>query len=162
MDAASVALGKLIWSEMDYEQMGWHDVTVHALATVPEQYKLLFDLDYILNWVKPVPPSTNYAFWLAPATLEFNNVIDLEIHLDSDSSEIILDEIHRLDPQPTPDGTTTSWQWVIVTTRGAIRFRAIGYTQYIRSAPILTTSQVFTLDERGGISFACVVKAKTA
>lgn len=40
---------KHIWSETDYNEMGWHDNTVYSMAFDEDKYELMFDLDYILN-----------------------------------------------------------------------------------------------------------------
>ena len=59
--------------------MGWHDACVHAVAVEDDgRSRLLLDLDYIVNWVKPQPPETSWRFSVAPATLVFENVWDLE------------------------------------------------------------------------------------
>src|SRR3712207_2867226 len=72
-------LDKWIWSDADFDQMGWHATWVHAFAAIPETYEVIFDIDYILRWMPPVPPKDNYAFWVAPATLVFENVWNVEV-----------------------------------------------------------------------------------
>ncbi len=39
-------LEKWVWSQHDFDLMGWHDATVHAFALVPEQFELLLDIGY--------------------------------------------------------------------------------------------------------------------
>lgn len=58
------------------ELMWWHDATVHALAfeESDDQAALLINLDYIVRWIEPQPPSRNSSFLVAPATLVFENV----------------------------------------------------------------------------------------
>jgi hypothetical protein len=74
-------LSKSFWSDADFEQMGWHDATIHGLyiqqtdAVLP---RLLLDLDYIVRWVQPLPPEKHFNFWVSPATLVFEDVWDLE------------------------------------------------------------------------------------
>jgi hypothetical protein len=44
---------KPVWTEADFEQMGWHDVHIHAVAFRPEIFELWLDIDYIFGWVDP-------------------------------------------------------------------------------------------------------------
>ena len=77
--------------------MGWHDCRVHGIAFYPEQFELAFDLDYIFQWVDPQPNETHFKFWVAPATLVFTNVHDVEFDLDSYSGKLEIDNIKRED-----------------------------------------------------------------
>jgi len=40
-------LEKSVWTETDFEKMGWNDVVIHGLSFGLAQYELLFDIDYI-------------------------------------------------------------------------------------------------------------------
>ena len=82
-------LQKLIWSQHDFDVMGWHDATIHAFALVPEQFELLLDIDYILKWEEPEPPDVYHTFWVSPATLVFQGVQDIKINLDIDNIQDI-------------------------------------------------------------------------
>ncbi|TDQ78322.1 hypothetical protein [Sphingobacterium yanglingense] len=64
-------LEKTIWTEYDYEQMGWHDASIYGFIFQNDNIDstttdLLFDIDYIFKWVHPVPPKGNFSFWVAP------------------------------------------------------------------------------------------------
>src|SRR5260221_10243754 len=72
-------LEKWIWTEQDFEEMGWHDCHIYAVAFLPETFEFVLDLDYICKWVNPKPPAENFSFWVSPATLVFENVHDLEL-----------------------------------------------------------------------------------
>ena len=148
-------LEKTVWTEKDFEQMGWHDATVHAFAYEPDRAEFVLDLDYILEWVRP--DATHFTFWSAPATLVFKDVAELAIEL-SPFPGFELSDINRDDPQSAdaPDQLLESlhWRWTLGFFDGRITFRAAGYTQYIRRTPIANTSQSLTLEDRGGISFA--------
>jgi len=80
-------LEKKIWTEADFSRMGWHDAKVYAMAffsdTKTFDNELIFDLDYIFQWLNPAPPSPNFSFWIAPCTLVFKNVYRLKIDLDA-------------------------------------------------------------------------------
>ena len=46
---------KWIFTEADYESMGWHDSNIHAISFLPETFELVLDIDYILQWIHPEP-----------------------------------------------------------------------------------------------------------
>ena len=148
-------LEKGVWSEADFERMGWHDATVHGLyvrktdAVLPE---LLLDLDYIVRWVHPVPPETHFGFWVAPATLVFADVWDFEGDLDFTGLAVDLevDAVHRAAPA---DGRDELPLWHIEGHAFDLRFRASGFRQYFRQPPRHTSRYVLGAAERGGCSF---------
>lgn len=153
MKSAPYTLEKLVWSDTDFEQMGWYNAYVHAIAARPENFELLFDIDYIVQWVDPVPPNNYFTFWVAPATLVFNNVWNVTFHLESQSGEFSLQNLARLDEQTTPNGNMTDWLWKLSGNDGSVSFRATGYKQYFRKQPVLTQFQKLRFDERGGLCF---------
>jgi hypothetical protein len=87
------SLEKAVWAEADFEQMGWHDVHVHAFAFRPEIFELWLDIDYIFSWVDPHGGETHYSFWVAPATLAFENVYDLKFDIESHDGVLSLQGI---------------------------------------------------------------------
>jgi len=50
MDLANEMPQQHVWTMADYDQMSWHDVQIHAIATDRDSFRLLFDLDYMLRW----------------------------------------------------------------------------------------------------------------
>jgi hypothetical protein len=154
--AESYAVEKWRWTNADFERMGWHDSPVRAMAYLTETYELAFDIDYLLEWVQPGPGETYFTFWIAPATLVFENVADLRIDLESSGGITILD-LARQDEKPTREGfegPDTDWLWTLDCLEGAIQFRASGFRQTIRRAPICHDAQHLSLAERGGVSFS--------
>jgi hypothetical protein len=148
-------LEKWLWTEADFEQMGWHDSHIHAVAFLPEQFEVAFDIDYVLQWVQP-SEDQYYRFWVAPATLVFENVHHLKVDLEPfDAVEIA--DLHREDPQRPINADyisrDTEWRWRIETHQGDISLRSIGYKQYFRRPPVFGTSQSLDLVARGGFSF---------
>ncbi|MFE3864499.1 hypothetical protein ACFXPT_29190 [Streptomyces goshikiensis] len=100
-------LSKSVWSDADFEAMGWHDATVHGLSVQPTNDilpRFLLDLDYIVRWVHPVPPATHFSFWISPATLVFEGVFDLQGDLDFQglAVDLEIDGVHRLVPDDAP------------------------------------------------------------
>jgi len=151
-------LQKSIWTEADFEQMGWHDVRVHAIAFEPESYRIVFDIDYIFAWVNPPSGETYFSFWIAPATLVFENIADLKIDLESENVEIL--HIDREDAGKPVNadfiGKMHQWAWTLETTAGEILFKSVGYTQYARQMPRHVRGQSLSLDDRSGVNFAKV------
>src|SRR5258706_11549197 len=104
-------LEKKIWTEADLPIMGWHDAPVYGMlfqsdaATLHNE--LLFDLDYIFQWIDPIPPDNHFSFRIAPTTLIFKNVINLNLEISHEPPYIfdleILD-IHRLEEFTYPKG----------------------------------------------------------
>lgn len=148
-------LSKSVWTDADFSEMGWHDATIHGLyiqptgGTLP---RLLLDLDYIVQWVHPVPPATHFSFWLAPATLAFEDVYDLEGDLDfkGTTPDLDIDTLHRL---VVGDGREDYPHWHIEGHAFDLKFRAGGFRQYFRKAPKLVSRQAFSHMERGGCAF---------
>src|SRR5438876_153627 len=109
MEPKPYLLEKLIWSDADFEQMGWHDVYIYAFGALAETFELVFDIDYILDCVLPTLPDQHYRFWIAPATLVFENVHDIKFRVSSQGGYLILDDLQRSNEQLTPSGTMTDW-----------------------------------------------------
>lgn len=148
-------LEKWLWTKADFEQMGWHDARIYAAAFAPEAFKLAFDIDYILQWVQPTSDEF-YRFWVAPATLVFENVHDVKFDLEPFEGVEIAD-LRREDPQPCKNagfiGRDKEWRWVIETQQGDITLRAIGYKQHFRREPVFGRAQSVDIAARGGYSF---------
>ena len=149
---------KRIYSTADFEQMGWHDIKIHAISFNADEYELLFDIDYIIEWIEPKQNGTNYQFLIAPATLVFNNVYDFNVNVDNLDFTIdyIIKENPRLPPNSAYLKGQVEYDWTIETINGQISFKSIGYIQYIRADFVLLDRQEIGLRERGGISFETV------
>ena len=72
---------KWIWTDADFEQMGWHDSQIYAFAFLSETNEFVLDVDYILRWVQPASDETHFKFWVSPATLVFENAYDVKVDL---------------------------------------------------------------------------------
>lgn len=136
--------------------MGWHDCLIHALAFSPDTFELLLDIDYVLEWLQPEPGETLFKFWVAPATLIFENVYDVDLDIGSYTGGLEIDRISREDAHLPRNAVhtryDTEWLWTIDCQEGDIKLRSAGYTQYIRSAPQFGR-QKLGLSARGGYSF---------
>jgi hypothetical protein len=146
------AVAKAVWTDADFEQMGWHDCAVHALAfeTGSDYQLLLVDLDYIVEWTAPTPPATTYGFWICPATLVFDPAWDLtgDINLQGLGLELWLDALERSGPDQHD-----MYEWTLAGQRFRLAVHAPGFTQYLRRPPVHSPQQRLSLHERGGLSF---------
>ncbi|GAA3784010.1 hypothetical protein [Flavobacterium ginsengiterrae] len=153
-------LEKNIWTEIDFEQMGWHDCFIHAFALDSDAYDdfiqsdLLFDIDYIFKWVLD-KDSAHYYFWTAPCALIFREVTNLKIQYASGTSflpELEISDIKR--KEKLYENGHKSWHWQIELVGDSfISFDSAGYKQVVKRPPTYMDRQAFTRTERGGINF---------
>jgi len=149
-----MSIGKPVWTEADFDQMNWHDANVHGIAFREEAggADLLLDIDYIARWIEPVPPSEYFTFLVAPATLVFRDVWSIDGGLGTQRTLPQIDRISRRDAQGEQQaGSTLVW---VVEGDVQLEFLAAGFRQHFRDHPISAESQMLTLAQRGGISFA--------
>ena len=138
-------LEKWIWTEKDFEQMGWHDATVYGLRLTEN---LELDLDYILQWNQPDIEGFHFTSWVAPATLVFEKPTDLTFELTQsfDDKWLEIDDIEM-------EKVDSKQVWTILTQQGDISFKADTFKQIIRKPPSFQFGQSIPYDERGGFSF---------
>ena len=135
---------KKIWTDDDFEIMGWHDCRIYGLHILNE---IIFDIDYIFKW--DLNQSTNcYSFWISPATLVFHNPHDLNINIDLDFINGL--EIADLNREIL---NTKEFKWIMQTQEGDISFVASGYSQFIRKLPQFSNSQFLSSEQRNGYCF---------
>jgi hypothetical protein len=143
----------LQWTTDDFDRLEWHDATIRAVGITSDPWELFLDIDYILEWICPIPPDTQFQFQVAPATLVFENVAKIKIDLDLHSySEITLNRIWRENLNRL-SGELTIWDWILESHQGRITFQSTGFKQFVRSPQKLASSQGLSLAERGGLSF---------
>ncbi|WP_410645505.1 hypothetical protein [Amycolatopsis sp. lyj-346] len=147
-------LSKAVWTDADFPQMGWHDSRIHALGFLEDDDlppgRLLLDLDYIVCWVEPARRQKHFTFWVAPATLVFDQAWDITGDLGPLHGSLEIADLHRLDP---PDDHPDP-MWHIEGHEFELKLRASGFRQYIRTPPQHVSRQVLTMTERGGLGFA--------
>jgi hypothetical protein len=136
-------LEKKIWTESDFEQMGWHDCNIYKMGLT---HDLVFDIDYILKWNKPDIEGLSFTFWLAPSTLVFKNVKNLHFDIDLGFHDTI--EIDDIEKEETENGTN----WNVITQQGDFEFISDGYKQFIRQDPFFEFSQTISFTDRHGFS----------
>jgi hypothetical protein len=153
-------IDRVVWTDADFETMGWHDAVVHALGFQHEDdaAHLLLDLDYIFRWIDPQPPSEYYSFLIAPATLVFEDVWDLEGDLTAENAgertQLVIADLRRGEPEDAKQASLGLRRWTIDGHNFELTFLASGYRQHIRQKPIhVVDAQRLTTTQRGGISF---------
>ncbi len=151
------SLEKGIWTDADFDVMGWHDATIHSVAFFPEAFEFALDLDYIFNWVDPETEGGYYSFWVAPVTMVFSNVHGLTLSIEP-SEGLEIADIHR-EQLGSPRNAEAiehkiEWAWKIDCREGEISLKSVGYRMYVRRAPMLQKGQSLDLEARAGVSFA--------
>lgn len=144
---------KWLWTGGEFDEMGWHDVPIHAIAWVPEAHEFVLDIDYIVRWVDPAPDETHYSFWIVPATLVFEGVFALSVDLDQPWGATIFDVVRTPVTGWSSEPDRPVFDWTIDCNEGAVTLRATGFRQYIRRLPLHVRQQRLSALERGGLSF---------
>ncbi|MGI4760845.1 MAG: hypothetical protein ACRYF0_09070 [Janthinobacterium lividum] len=156
----SYTVDKTLWATADFELMGWHDSIIYGLSLINDfetkESELMLDIDYIFQWNNPEPPSTHFTFWVAPCTLVFKNVLNVQLGLDSGSllsPEMEIADIHQLEEIDRGTQFPKAAKWQIELQNGDFFFEADGFEQYVRRLPSYCEGQQLSLIGRGGISF---------
>lgn len=136
-------LEKSLWTDMDFERMGWHDSQIYKMALGED---LEFDIDYIFKWNQPDVEGLPFTFWVAPATLVFKKAVIASFDFDVLMEDVF--EIDYIEKQIMEDKII----WIIVTQRGEIAFTCEGFEQYIRQKPSFQFGQTIPYKERNGCS----------
>ena len=79
-----------------FEDMNFNNVRIYSMKFVKEEFKLIFDIDYILEWY--LNKETNYfdKFLVASANLIFSNYHNLRIGIGQmQTFDLIIDQIEK-------------------------------------------------------------------
>lgn len=157
--AGATYVKKWVWTDADLAQMSFHDVKVHAFATrITEpstfNYNLLFDIDYIVEWLCEGPGST-FRFAVSPATLVFEHVSKLKFEGTPATPDELLDinSLTRAVEENIPGAPVPTYRWTVEGHDGSISFDAAGFKLFIRRSPVVGAQQSLDYTARGGISF---------
>ncbi|PKF60179.1 hypothetical protein CW745_16385 [Psychromonas sp. psych-6C06] len=146
-------LEKLIWTESDFLEMGWHDSIIYSSFAKIDDYEFVLDLDYIFNRVKPELEGDSFNFWVSPVTMVFQNVSDIKVNIESQQGEIEVSDLLMESPELTPNGKYTSHIYRFECQQGSISLRATGFKMYVKQLPKFQSSYCLTLKDRNGITF---------
>jgi hypothetical protein len=136
-------LEKQIWTDKDFEQMGWHDCRIYKMHV---SKNLELDIDYIFKWNEPELDGIPFTFWVAPATLIFKEIKNLTIELDTAFEDAV--EIQDIEREKIND----EMHWSINTHQGDFKFVSNEYEQFIRQQPFFQFGQTIPFVERNGLS----------
>ena len=140
-------LEKWLWSEADFDRMGWHDATIYAVQFGKD---ISFDIDYIFEWVQ-ADKDDFFSFYIAPVTLVFPEPSRVVFNVDfRGEQQLEIEEIHR---RTTDAGAT---EWYIETAQGDVTITADSFRQIVRRYPTRQTRQQILPEERGETSFSQV------
>ncbi|HEX9770385.1 MAG TPA: hypothetical protein VGA50_14525 [Kiloniellales bacterium] len=144
------------WTE-GYEPHSWHDDTLYGLRLEigdPERddwrSNLVLDLDHIVEWI--CGSEGGAQFRVAPATLTFHDVTDLQIAVDCGDTggqvalyTLSIDAITReriVEQKICFDRPYYRWRIALNWPRGGeIRFGASDFTLDVRAEPVLQDQQ---------------------
>lgn len=153
-------LEKKIWTQDDFEIMGWHDNRIHGIATTTNEEELwknelLFDIDYIFKWMHPVHPDKYFTFWISPCTLVFQNVYDLHIDINTGAGifELEIEDINLIEKLTNENSHESYYSWTIELVNGSMTFKSQGFQQVVKAPPKHINGQWLDVKERGGINF---------
>jgi hypothetical protein len=153
-----------IYADPDFEKFSWHDCRIWGLefrtGDVNEDdwtTDLVLDIDFIVEWV--CDREGGAQFRVAPATLVFHGVSDLKVNIDWGNSgfqlalhEVSIDRINReriSDQKVFLDRPYYKWSIRLNWPQdGEIAFGAVGFSQTLRSEPVLMNTQSFSLRQR--------------
>jgi hypothetical protein len=145
---------KLVWSEQDFDAMGWHDSTIWSMVGDSENFEFLIDLDYIFKWVHPCPGETYFKFWISPVTMVFENASDVRIDIESQQGCIEVTDLQRELIGPSPNGKFIQYKFKFECREGDIELESTGFRMYVRRPPALLERQSYELAARNGVSFS--------
>ncbi|MGN6163197.1 MAG: hypothetical protein ACTHOF_01520 [Flavisolibacter sp.] len=138
-------LDKWLWTDADFDAMGWHDSLIYAFKV---DQNLYFDIDYIFKWVQPEQDHW-FSFYIAPCTLVFETPTKFHLNLESNEFYTYI-EIADLHKHLNSNYKT---EWRIDTHIGDIIIEADNFKQFVRRRPTLQTGQQIIPEERGEVSF---------
>ena len=148
------------WNEADFDEISWHDCHIWGLRLVAGDPRtddwtadLVLDIDYISEWICPAGEPPEFQFQVAPAALTFHGVSNLRIHVEPSHAEAAIHpwSIDGIEREPVEHQqmflNRIYYRWQIRLNWPAdsdLTFNAAGFTQQLKAAPVLATSQHLT------------------
>jgi len=127
-----------VWSDEDYDKLGWNMSRLYGFRLPGRNHRMIFDLDYILE--SPLNKTPHGIYKIAPATLEFFNVVDLKIQMDQGKfGETSFVSLERSNLRLTPNGKMNYWDYRIELSPDAlIEFTSTGFRQTLLEGPTIS------------------------
>ena len=144
---------KRFFTEQDFAQMTWRDNPIHAIAFGPGPDELTLDIDYIFKAEVPASAARHPTYWVSPATLVFEGVLELNASYKAASVLTLV----GLEREPVKEGHLARrfWRWRLNCIQGEMSFLATGYRQFIRRPPELVSHVRLDAGQRGGYDLMC-------
>lgn len=147
-------MNKSAYGNEDFEELSFHDNFIHAMTFDPDESELLLDIDHLAKWVLNEDQG-HYSFIIAPSTLIFRNVYDVEI--DVSVGSVCTFDIYGISRELLPrrsGATMDCYRFEIKLDHvGTIKFTSTSFNLYLRSIHEETDAQMLSRKERGGVSF---------
>jgi len=148
------------WETGDFEEMSWHDVHIHGFRIEEKEgdngtAELIFDIDYILEWVKN---NEGFSFVVAQASLHFHDVFGLKFSLDyakqsAGMSALSIEGISR-ERINFPNGNVSyNWKIEINWPYGEIEFESPGFDLTILGQTYTQPRQSLRPSQRNSLNF---------
>jgi hypothetical protein len=138
-------LEKEVWTDEDFDIMGWHDSRLYSFSMPNEKFEFALDIDYIFKWEKS--GDQYLGFWVSASDIVFHNVSDFRIEIDQGQALLcFIMDLTRKNSRLSPNGKCTLWDYEIELDTGAISFTSTGFIQRLKHQPILSETQ--SLDNR--------------
>ena len=142
------------WTELDFDNMSWHDNSVHGLNIVEGEHgagELILHIDHIVEWLSD--GSGNFQFQILPATLVFHETTGLRINIDyaKASAGLTPFQIDQIlcECVPRASGYVSKlWTIKINWPVGEITFESPGFSQYAVGLPVQSKAQTLTNMQR--------------
>lgn len=152
------------YTEEYFDGLSWHDCALHGIDFLTGDPSkddwtndLALDIDYIAEWSCGVGGLAR--FHVAPATLVFHGVNDLQVRIDWPDSgyqvALYAPSIDRVERERVIDQKVhlgrPYYAWTIrlnSPNEGVIRFGAVGFTQQLRAEPIVIETQHLSTEQR--------------
>ncbi len=148
-------LEKEIWTDEDFDIMGWHDVSIHGIAFSPHEWSLALDIDYIFRWVSPKNDEKFFQFWISPATKVFESVSNIQFDVPLTPLEPMgISELYCKRTDPSSEGLNPAIRFRIDCHVGEFSIVADSFTMFVKRAPTLQKDQELRAEVRGGFSFS--------
>lgn len=136
-----------IWDENDFDVMGWHDCRLYGISFDHKKYNLILDIDYIFKRTDLDMSVSANEFWIAPSYLIFENYHSIKVDFEfAGTSDVIIDEIVRGTPIPTPNNKLMECLYQVITNVGVIKLFATGYRLLVREDPVCVGLQDLNRD----------------
>jgi hypothetical protein len=146
---------EMVWTEVQFDEMSWHDNHVHGLRIVETANgagELILDLDHILEWI--TTPDRSFQFRVVPATLTFHDVMFLRMSLDYATPTAAFGPFSiggiKRRSEPRERHVEQVWSIQVKWPAGELGFSARGFTQRTYGTPIVCSSLSLTPSQRSG------------